>query len=180
MVAFVIRRLIQTIVVLILVSFLAFSLLHVIPGDPAVAMLGVEATQQQIDALRHRLWLDRPLMVQYMHWFTNILQGDLGTSVVFSESISVLIATRLPITFYLGLIALVLSTLIGIPAGAMSAVRRGSLLDSFITLSTNIGMAVPLFWLGILGVYLFALKAASCCNNFLFTSSITSDRVFFT
>jgi peptide/nickel transport system permease protein len=158
MIAFVIRRLVQTIIVLILVSFIAFSLLHVIPGDPAVAMLGVEATQEQIDALRHRLWLDRPLTVQYMHWFTNILQGDLGTSVVFSESISLLIATRLPITFHLGLIALVLSTLIGIPAGTISAVRRGSLLDSLITVSANIGMAVPLFWLGILGVYLFALK----------------------
>ena len=158
MVTFIIRRLIQTVFVLILVSLIAFSLLHIMPGDPVVTMLGTEATQAQIDTLRHELWLDRPLLVQYMRWFTNILQGDFGKSIMYRESVAGLIATRLPVTFHLGLIALILSTLISIPAGVISAVRRGSLLDQLITVSANIGMAVPLFWLGILGIYLFALK----------------------
>ena len=158
MVTFIIRRLIQTVFVLILVSFIAFSLLHITPGDPVVTMLGTEATQEQIDTLRHELWLDRTLIVQYMHWFTNILQGDFGKSITYRESVASLIATRLPVTFHLGLIALILSTLISIPAGVISAVRRGSLLDQLITVSANLGMAVPLFWLGILGIYLFALK----------------------
>jgi peptide/nickel transport system permease protein len=158
MVAFIIRRLIQTVFVLILVSFIAFSLLHITPGDPVVTMLGTEATQEQIDTLRHELWLDRTMIVQYMHWFTNILQGDFGKSIIYRESVAALIATRLPVTFHLGLIALILSTLISIPAGVISAVKRGSLLDQLITVSANLGMAVPLFWLGILGIYLFALK----------------------
>ena len=158
MITFIIRRLIQTVFVLILVSFIAFSLLHITPGDPVVTMLGTEATQEQIDTLRHELWLDRTLIVQYMHWFTNILQGDFGKSITYRESVASLIATRLPVTFHLGLIALILSTLISIPAGVISAVRRGSLLDQLITVSANLGMAVPLFWLGILGIYFFALK----------------------
>jgi len=158
MVTFIIRRLIQTVFVLILVSFIAFSLLHITPGDPVVTMLGTEATQEQIDTLRHELWLDRTLIVQYMHWFTNILQGDFGKSITYRESVASLIATRLPVTFHLGLIALILSTLISIPAGVISAVKRGSLLDQLITVSANLGMAVPLFWLGILGIYFFALK----------------------
>jgi len=83
MVTFIIRRLIQTVFVLILVSLIAFSLLHIIPGDPVVTMLGTEATQAQIDMLRHELWLDRPLLVQYMRWFTNILQGDFGKSIMY-------------------------------------------------------------------------------------------------
>ena len=158
MVTFIIRRLIQTVFVLILVSLIAFSLLHIIPGDPVVTMLGTEATQAQIDTLRHELWLDRPLLVQYMRWFTHVLQGDFGKSIMYRESVAGLIATRLPVTFHLGFIALILSTLISIPAGVISAVRRGSLLDQVITVSANIGMAVPLFWLGILGIYFFALK----------------------
>jgi len=158
MLIFIIRRLIQTVIVLILVSFIAFSLLHLIPGDPVVTMLGAEATQAHIDALRSELGLDRPLIVQYLRWLTHVLQGNFGKSIIYRESVTALIATRLPVTFHLGLIALVLSTCISIPAGVISAVRRGRFLDSLITLSANIGMAVPIFWLGILGIYLFALK----------------------
>ena len=86
MVTFIIRRLIQTVFVLILVSFIAFSLLHITPGDPVLTMLGTEATQDQIDTLRHELWLDRTLIVQYLHWFTNVLQGDFGKSIIFARA----------------------------------------------------------------------------------------------
>jgi peptide/nickel transport system permease protein len=158
MINFIIRRLLQTVVVLILVSFIAFSILHLIPGDPVLMMLGTEATQAQIDALRHELGLDRPLHLQYLRWFTNLLQGDFGTSIIYRESVASLIATRLPITFHIGLIALILSACISIPAGVISAVRRGTFLDQFITVSANLGIAVPLFWLGIIGIYFFAFK----------------------
>jgi peptide/nickel transport system permease protein len=158
MVTFIIRRLIQTVFVLILVSIITFSLVHLVPGDPVEMMLGTEATQEQIDSLRHELWLDQPLVVQYVRWFANIVQGNFGTSIVYRESVTHLIATRLPVTFHIGIIAFVLSTIISIPAGVISAVKRGSLLDSLITVSSNLGMAVPLFWLGILGVYVFSLK----------------------
>jgi peptide/nickel transport system permease protein len=158
MATFIVRRLVQTVFVLLLVSLIAFSLSQIIPGDPAVIMLGSEASPGQIEALRRELWLDQPLPVQYWYWLTNLLQGNLGKSVAYHESVAGLIATRLPITFHLGLVALILSTLISIPAGVISAVRRGGWLDSIITVSANLGMAVPIFWLGILGIYLFALK----------------------
>ena len=155
---FIIRRLIQTVIVLLVVSFIAFLLLHLIPGDPVVTMLGQEASQAQIEALRKELGLNQPLVVQYTRWLMNVLRGDFGKSIIYRENVTDLIVNRLPITFHLGLIAMILSTLISIPAGVISAVRRGSFLDSIITVSANLGMATPLFWLGILGVYFFSLK----------------------
>jgi peptide/nickel transport system permease protein len=158
MAKFVLRRSLQTVIVLVLVSLFAFSILHMLPGDPALIILGEDASQAQIDALRLELGLDQPVLVQYARWFTNMLQGDFGRSILYHENVADLIATRLPITLHLGLVAFVLSALIGIPAGILSAVRRGDLMDSLITVSANLGIAVPVFWLGILGIYLFSLK----------------------
>jgi peptide/nickel transport system permease protein len=158
MLAYITRRLIQTVLVLVFVSLIVFSLMHIIPGDPVLIMLGDQATPAQIEAFRHELWLDRPLWVQYVHWATNMLQGDFGKSLFYQQSVTSLIAARLPITFHLGVVALILSTLVSIPAGIISAVRRGSWLDSVITVSANLAMAVPIFWLGILGIFLFSLR----------------------
>ena len=158
MLAYIARRLIQTVLVLVFVSLIVFSLMHIIPGDPVLIMLGDLATPTQIEAFRHELWLDQPLWAQYVHWATNILQGDFGKSLFYQQSVISLIATRLPITFHLGVVALILSTLASIPAGIISAVRRGSWLDSVITVSANLAMAVPIFWLGILGIFMFSLR----------------------
>ena len=158
MARFVLRRSLQTVVVLVLVSLFAFSILHMLPGDPALIILGEDASQAQIDALRLELGFDQPVLVQYARWFTNMLHGDFGRSILYHEDVADLIATRLPITLHLGLTAFVLSALIGIPAGILSAVRRGDIVDSVITVWANIGIAVPMFWLGILGIYFFSLK----------------------
>lgn len=155
---FIIRRLIQTIIVLIIVSLIAFLLLYIIPGDPVVAMLGVDASHEQIENLRRELGLDRPVLVQYINWFMNVLHGDFGKSIIYRENVTDLIIYRLPITFHLGLVSLLLSILISIPAGVISAVRRGSIMDYTITVLANLGMAIPIFWLGILGIYFFSLK----------------------
>jgi peptide/nickel transport system permease protein len=158
MTAFIIRRLFQTIIVLIIVSMIAFIIIHLIPGDPAITMLGETATQEQIAALRQELGLDKPLVVQYVRWLGNVVRGNLGKSIMYRENVTGLVAARLPVTFHIGLLALLLSTFISIPIGIISAVRRGGFLDSFITVGANLGMAIPLFWLGILGVYVFSLK----------------------
>jgi peptide/nickel transport system permease protein len=155
---FIVRRLLQTIVVVFIVSFLTFSLIHLTPGDPVIIMLGIDATQEQIDALRHSLWLDRPFLVQYGHWLTNVIQGNFGKSVVYNENVTELIVNKLPITAYLGLVALCLSILVGITSGVISAVKRGTLTDTFITLLANIGIAIPVFWLGVVGIYFLGLK----------------------
>lgn len=157
MVTFIIRRLLLSIIVLLLVTVMIFLLLHIMPGDPATIMLGVDASKERVEALRKELWLDRPLAVQYVHWLSNAFKGDLGKSVTFGEEASSIIAVRVPITIYLSFLSLVLSAIIGIGAGIICAVRRGGILDSLITLLANTGIAVPIFWLGILGIYLFGL-----------------------
>jgi peptide/nickel transport system permease protein len=158
MLSFITRRVIQTFVVLIIVTFIVFILLYLIPGDPARTMLGIEAPAQDVAALRSQLGLDRPMMVQFGSWLFHVLQGDLGRSIQFHQPVSHLIATRLPVTIYIGVLALILSTLLGVGAGVISAVRRGTVLDQAITVFANSGVAVPVFWLGILGIYLFALQ----------------------
>jgi peptide/nickel transport system permease protein len=128
------------------------------PGDPAAIMLGADASQEQIDSLRHELFLDQPLVLQYGHWLGNVITGNFGKSLKYQEDVGSLIAQRLPITIYLSLLALILSVVIGISAGIICAVRRGSVLDSAITILANTGISLPMFWLGILGIYLFGLK----------------------
>jgi peptide/nickel transport system permease protein len=158
MTTFIVRRLIQTAVVVLLVSVVAFSLLHLIPGDPVLAILGAEAAPEEVEAMRHELGLDRPVLVQYVHWLANVVRGDFGKSIVYRENVAELLAKRLPVTFYLGFLGLLLSVLVGIPAGVVSAVRRGTFLDSLFTVLATIGITAPVFWLGILGIYLFGLK----------------------
>jgi peptide/nickel transport system permease protein len=155
--AFIVRRVLLSVVVLVLITILVFFLLHIMPGDPASIMLGVDASQERIDSLRKELWLDRPLVIQYGHWLANAVHGNLGKSVIYREDASGIISTRLPITINLSLMSLILSTLLGIAAGVICAVRRGSVLDSLITLCANIGIAIPVFWLGILGIYSLGL-----------------------
>ncbi len=158
MAAFIIRRLLQTVVVVFLVTLITFMLLQLVPGDPVVAMLGGQATQEQIVALQKELWLDRPVVVQYVHWLTNALHGDLGRSIMLNDRVTTIIFQRLPYTLYLSSIAFIISPIIGIFLGAWGAIRRGKFVDPFISLFANIGIAVPIFWLAILGAYFLGFK----------------------
>lgn len=158
MVRYILHRLLQTLIVVIIVSFLTFLLMHLIPGDPVRAMLGEHATPDQIELIRQELGLDRPFVAQYAHWLINLFQGNWGRSIIYRDNVAEMILTRLPITFHIGLIAIIISIIIGIPAGIISAIRRGSSLDSVITVMANLGVSIPIFWLGIVGIYLFSLK----------------------
>jgi len=158
LVSFITRRLIQAIVVVFLVTIISFLLLHIIPGDPVIRVLGMHASQAQIAQLRHELGLDMPIYMQYGNWVWNLFHGDFGKSFIYHEDVAKLILERFPVTFYLTFLALTISTIIGIMAGVISGVKRGTFIDSFITLFANIGVAVPTFWLGLLGIYLFGLK----------------------
>jgi len=158
LVAFIIRRLILTAVVVIIVSFISFLLIHIMPGDPAAAMLGLDARPEQIQALRHELWLDRPFLVQYIHWIDNLVHGDLGDSLMYRDPISSVLAQRLPITLYLAFLAFILSNILGITLGTICAVKRGGVLDQLLSVAANIGIAIPVFWLGLLGIYFFGYR----------------------
>lgn len=128
------------------------------PGDPAVAALGLQATPEQIAALRHELWLDRPFIIQYFHWVGNAVRGDFGISIAYHDPINSIFKERLPITLYLSFWAFILSTILGIAAGIVCAIRRGGFLDQLISVLANVGIAVPIFFLGILGIYAFGFR----------------------
>jgi len=144
--------------VIFLVTIISFLLLQIVPGDPVLQILGSHATPEQQAILRHDLGLDQPVVTQYIRWIGGIFRGDFGKSIIYHENVAALIKERLPITAYLSVIALVISTVLGVIGGVISAVRRGSTLDSFISLFANTAVAIPTFWLGIVGIYIFGLK----------------------
>jgi peptide/nickel transport system permease protein len=158
MITYIIRRILYSLLVIIIVSFFTFFLIHLIPGDPVLALLGPEASREQYELLRAQLGLDLPMYEQYWNWLTHILHGDFGKSIIYSEDITGLIRSRLPVTLHLGITALILSAVVSIPAGIIAAIRRGSILDQIITVFANLGMATPIFWAGILGIYLLSLQ----------------------
>jgi peptide/nickel transport system permease protein len=162
MTTYIIRRLIQSVFVLIIVTLLVFLTMHILPGDPILIFISSgelkQTSLQEIEALRHQFGLDKPLMRQYIDWFAGVVRGDFGISIVQREPVMKEIARRLPITFQLSLIALIISTIIGIPAGVVCAVRRGKWVDTLVTILANAGITIPVFWLGIMLIYLFALK----------------------
>jgi peptide/nickel transport system permease protein len=158
---FIIRRILQSVVVLILVTLMVFLTMRLLPGDPILmymTMRDVESSsQEQIDKMRKEFGLDKPVMVQYVHWVSGALRGDLGTSILNRSSVSAELKRRVPITFYLASLSLLLSVVVSIPLGVISAMRRGSWLDTLVTTVANMGVTVPVFWLGILLVYVFGL-----------------------
>lgn len=166
MTAYIIRRIILGLLTLILVTMLVFLLVRLLPGDPVMRYManfmgtGQQniMTPEQHDAMLVRLGLDKSIPEQYWVWISRIFRGDLGESLGVQQPISKLISEVLPRTAYLGLWMFAVGTFGGILAGIYCALRRGSWLDNTITTIANIGMTVPVFWLGILLIYLFAYK----------------------
>ncbi|RCW49919.1 MULTISPECIES: ABC transporter permease [unclassified Halanaerobium] len=155
---YLIQRIIMMIPVLLLVTVLIFSLIHLTPGDPALMMLGQEASPEALEALRARMGLDRPLVVQYFSWLKNVVKGDLGTSIRDNRSVAEAIFKKIPITLELALLGILISIVIAIPAGIISAVKKGTVFDYSSTLIALGGISMPSFWVGILLIYLFAVQ----------------------
>ena len=162
MTSFIIRRLIQSVIVFFLITVLVFLVMRLLPGDPIYMIMSKAAsetaTELQLDKLRHEYGLDRPLVVQYLDWLSGVFRGDFGVSILTNTDIRQELFRRLPITLHLGVLALILSFFVGIPAGIISAVRRGTWIDTLVTSLANIGITIPVFWLAILLMYAFALK----------------------
>ena len=162
MTTYIVRRLIQGILILVVVTILVFGAMRFLPGDPL--MLYIAQTQletvspEQMKALKHQFGLDKSIPAQYFDWISGVLKGDFGTSIFYSEKVSKLLAERLPVTFYVGVFAFLLSSIVGITAGVISAVRRGRWLDTVVTILANLGITTPGFWLGILLIYMFGFK----------------------
>ena len=158
MATYVVARLVQAIPVLFLTSIAIFFFIRLIPGDPAVSIAGLNATPDQVEALRHRYGLDRPLIAQYLTWIGRVGQGDLGTAYASRQPIGDLILQRLPATLELAAGAMVVTLLIGGPLGLLSAVRPYHPAGRAIALFNGVAIATPTFWLGILLVLLFGVR----------------------
>jgi peptide/nickel transport system permease protein len=151
------RRILTLLLTVLFVLVLTFAVFRVIPGNPALAILGVEASQQQIDMLSAKLGTDRPLAVQLIDWFRGAATLDLGTSLRFDEPVSALIASRLPVTLTLSLEAVAIIVAVSIPLGILAARKRGRAADLLVSVGTQLGLAIPSFWMGILLILLFGL-----------------------
>ncbi|MEU1886783.1 ABC transporter permease [Micromonospora rifamycinica] len=153
---FVLRRLLQSVVVLLGVTLVVFLLLQLVPGDPVRVSLGTRFDQQTYDALRERSGLDRPLVAQYFSYVGHALTGDLGVSFRSGRPVTAIVLERLPATGSLAVTAVLLALLVAFPLGVLSAVRSGSFVDHAARVFSQVGVSVPDFWTGIMGILLFA------------------------
>jgi peptide/nickel transport system permease protein len=158
MLTFILRRLLSAIPTLILVSLFVFTLQKLLPGDPVQAMAGEERDPAVMEYLREKYRLNDPVPLQYVHWVGNVLQGDFGTSLRTEQPVTTLLASKLPVTIELAVLALIIALLIGIPTGVISAVRKGTAVDYGANVFALSGISIPHFWLGILLIMIFAVK----------------------
>lgn len=158
MAAYIARRSLQAVGVLLGVSVLVFAIIHLVPGDPVRVALGTRFDQATYDALRERAGLDQPLFVQYFDWIASAVTGDLGVSFRSGRPVTALILERLPATLSLAGGAIVVALGIAVPLGILSAIRQGSALDYAATTFSQVGISVPDFWMGILLILFFALQ----------------------
>jgi peptide/nickel transport system permease protein len=154
---YVVRRLLLLVPVLLGVSVIIFMVLHLAPGDPAEIMLGSQATQADLERLRAELGLTEPLYVQYVHWLGLVVRGDLGRSIWMKRPVLAEVLGRFKATLVLTGAALVLSTAAGLALGIVSAIRPNSLLDRLSAVASLFGASMPVFWLGIVLMVIFAL-----------------------
>ncbi len=158
MLAYVGARLFQAVPVLFLASLVIFGFIRLIPGDPALALAGQNATTEQIEALRHRFGLDRPLVTQYLTWISHAARGDLGVSYISDRPVADLIRQRIPATIQLALGSMLVMLLIGGPIGVLAAIRPRNPVMRLVGIIIAIALATPTFWLGLLFILYFSVS----------------------
>jgi peptide/nickel transport system permease protein len=155
---FLLRRALLSVPTLLLVSVAVFSMLHTAPGDPAELLLGPFASQEQIARVSAELGLDRPIAVQFVKWFGNVLQGDLGRSYTLRLPVLQEVTRKYGATLLLAVAAVIISSAVGVSAGVVAAVKRGTPTDGFVMVLALVGLSVPVFWLGMILIVLFAVR----------------------
>jgi ABC-type dipeptide/oligopeptide/nickel transport system permease component len=155
---FIARRLGRLILTVFIISTLIFFVIRIIPGDPAMIIAGMDASPADVHAIRVKLGTDKPLTTQYLEWLSAIARFDFGNSMISGEPVAGLILERFPLTLILALLGISIGVLIAVPLGVLSAVKRWSLWDYFGLVFSQLGMAIPSFWLGIILLLVFAVK----------------------
>ena len=175
---YILKRLLALIPTLLGITVLVFLMVHFVPGDPAQVMLGERASAESLAALRHDLGLDQPMHVQFGRYFSELMRGDLGRSIKSKERVSVELMARFPATMELTMVSMVFACIIGIGAGIVSAVRRGTWWDYIGMTASLAGVSMPIFWLGLLLILGFAVglglfPVSGRLGSHVFVSSVT-------
>ncbi len=157
-VLFVLRRFFRLMLTILIISTIIFFVIRVIPGDPALVIAGIDADEAEIAAIRERIGTNDSIGIQYLKWLGDIARFDFGESLISGQPVKELIFERFPLTFTLAVLGILLGIIIAIPLGVLSAVRRWSFWDYFGMVFSQLGMAVPSFWLGIILLLVFAVK----------------------
>jgi peptide/nickel transport system permease protein len=157
MTAFLLQRLLIGLATLLVASMVVFAVMEILPGDPALLMLGMNASPEALSTLREQMGLNQPVLVRYLDWIGGLAIGDFGRSYTYSSPVIDLIVERAAVSLPLALMSLVLSTVIAIPVGLYSASRRGKLSDSLAMGTAQVGVAIPNFWFALLLIYVFAV-----------------------
>lgn len=155
---FILKRLGMTVIILFFVSIIAFGLIRIAPGNPAMMVLPDGAPAEAIHEMEIKLGLDQPLPVQYWKYISGVLRGDLGTSIIYKLPVKDLIFQRLPATFKLTIVTMIVCLLISIPLGIIAGSRQGTLIDFLATMFALLGQSMSTVWMGILVIYVFAVK----------------------
>lgn len=155
---FILKRLLMTLLILFAVSIIAFALIRIAPGNPAMMVLPDGASQEAIKSMEVKLGLDQPMVVQYFRYIGGVLKGDLGTSIIYKLPVKDLIFQRLPATFKLTIITMLVCLLISIPLGIVAGSRQGTIVDFLATMFALLGQSMSTVWMGILVIYIFAVK----------------------
>jgi len=158
MLRFILNRLVSSIPVLFLVTLISFGLMQLVPGDPAILIGGPNATPQEIQQIRVQLGLDRPFHIQLLSWYANLLQGDLGVSLLLGRDVVSVTLERLPVSMSIALYALLMTLLVGILGGIVAALRQNTWLDQAVMTVALIGVSLPNFWLALMLIVLFAVE----------------------
>ena len=152
------KRVVQSCITILLVTLFVFALIQMVPGDPVANYLGATATEEQIAYYRHLYGFDRPVIVQYLSWIGGLFRGTMGQSISYQSEIADIILPRLGTTLTMVIPAFIIGTITGILFGIIAAKNRGKTIDSVISFFANIGVSMPMFWLGMMGMLVFALK----------------------
>src|ERR1043166_2098276 len=158
MAGYILRRIAATVPVMLIVAVLVFLMLRLTPGDPAAVIAGDNANAEQIAAIRTRLGLDQPIVVQFFIWFGQILHGDFGESFFFKKTVAELIVSRLEPTLALSLSTILIAVLVAVPLGVLAAYKQGTVIDKIVMGFSVLGFSVPVFVIGYSLIYLFAIK----------------------
>lgn len=158
MTSMILKKLFSIIPLLLLVSIILFVLINLLPGDAAMSMVTEGASEDYLNKVRVEMGLDQPPLIRYFQWLGNVLRGDFGKSLISNQQVSVKLAQRLPVTLEITLAAMVVSILIAVPLGILSAIRRNSVFDMIGSFVSMLGIAMPPFWMGMLLVLVFSVN----------------------